>query len=222
MNRACLHFSLSRACTLASRSLLVGLTVAGLPIASAAIAAVEPPTAVQIAQAPPRPTLRLGSTGRAVSEIQAMLTLLGYFEEPVDGRYQEPTEAAVKAFQADAGLTDDGIAGPATWDKLLPSPSTEFTPPDVAETATNDDEATGGSDEDDVDTPVALPTLRQGMTGPAVTRVQETLKARGFYLGVVDGIFGPGTEAAVMEFQSSAQLAADGVVGPATWQALLQ
>ncbi|MEM1281745.1 MAG: peptidoglycan-binding domain-containing protein [Cyanobacteria bacterium P01_H01_bin.152] len=35
-------------------------------------------------------------------------------------------------------------------------------------------------------------------------------------------MFGPGTEAAVMEFQESIQLATDGIVGPATWQALLQ
>jgi peptidoglycan hydrolase-like protein with peptidoglycan-binding domain len=60
------------------------------------------------------------------------------------------------------------------------------------------------------------------MTGPAVSRVQETLRSRGFYQDAIDGIFGPATEAAVMEFQRSVQLADDGVVGPATWQALLQ
>lgn len=172
-----------------------------------------------VAQAPTRPTLRLGSTGNAVSEVQAILLLLDYFEGPVDGQFRMDTESAVQAFQADVGLSDDGIVGPATWEKLLPTPSTEFTPPEVpAEVADTTDDTT----EDAADEPVDLPTLRVGMTGPAVSRIQDTLRARGFYQGTVDGIFGPATEAAVQDFQSSVQLSPDGVVGPATWQALLQ
>lgn len=202
-----------------SQSLLIGLaaTMVGLP---ATVQAASSPTVVELAQAATRPTLRLGSTGAAVTEIQAMLVLLGYLEEPIDGRYQAPTEAAVKNFQADVGITEDGIVGPATWDKLLPNPSTEFTPPAVPEP--EPDAEDGDDPAVEVDPPVELPTLRTGMTGPAVTRVQETLKTRGFYQGAIDGIFGPGTEAAVMAFQESERLAADGVVGPATWGALLQ
>jgi peptidoglycan hydrolase-like protein with peptidoglycan-binding domain len=171
-----------------------------------------------IAQAPNRPTLRLGSTGSPVSELQAMLLLLDYFEGPVDGQFRANTELAVQAFQADLGLNDDGIVGPATWEKLLPTPSTEFTPPDVPTATTEASEAT----DSDVDEPIELPTLRAGMSGPAVSRIQESLRVRGFYQDAVDGIFGPGTEAAVKEFQSSVQLSPDGVVGPATWQALLE
>ncbi|MEM1310794.1 MAG: peptidoglycan-binding protein [Cyanobacteria bacterium P01_H01_bin.153] len=218
MNPACLHFHQSRLCLRWRRSLLVGLAAAMLPLGLPAIADTATATR-QLAQVPTRPTLRLGSTGSAVSEIQAMLSLLGYFSDPIDGQYQAPTEAAVKAFQTDAGIDNDGIAGPATWAKLLPTPSTEFTPPEVSETAM---EGETTDTEEEADAPVELPTLRQGMTGPAVARVQETLKVRGFYQGTVDGIFGPGTEAAVMEFQESIQLATDGIVGPATWQALLQ
>lgn len=196
---------------------------ATLPLAAASIPsrAIANPT-VNIAQTQTRPTLRVGSTGGAVSEIQAILTLLGYFDNPVDGKYQATTEAAVQKFQTDVGLNSDGIVGPATWEKLLPTPSTEFTPPDVPETAAADADAETMADEDEADEPIELPTLRQGVSGPAVMRVQDTLKSRGFYDGPVDGIFGPATEAAVMEFQRSKQLAADGVVGPATWQALLQ
>jgi N-acetylmuramoyl-L-alanine amidase len=173
---------------------------------------------VDLAQAPTRPTLRVGSTGSAVSELQAILILLDYFEGPVNGQFETSTEAAIKVFQADVGLTDDGVVGPATWEKLLPTPSTEFTPPEVpAETVATDDDP-----EAEEDPPIDLPTLRPGMTGPAVTQVQETLKSRNFYEGPIDGIFGPGTEAAVKAFQSSVGLADDGVVGPATWQALLQ
>jgi peptidoglycan hydrolase-like protein with peptidoglycan-binding domain len=37
---------------------------------------------------------------------------------------------------------------------------------------------------------------------------------------VVDGVFGPKTEAAVKDIQQSAGLTVDGVVGPQTWAAL--
>jgi peptidoglycan hydrolase-like protein with peptidoglycan-binding domain len=147
-----------------------------------------------------------------------MLVLLGYFSSPVDGQYQASTEAAVKKFQQDVGLNSDGIVGPATWSKLLPTPSTDFNPPEVVATPASDN----GASEPAPDTAIDLPTLRQGMSGPAVSRIQETLKARGFYTGPIDGAFGPMTETAVMDFQREAGLAADGVVGPATWSALLR
>src|SRR5205807_5756938 len=46
------------------------------------------------------------------------------------------------------------------------------------------------------------------------------LRARGHALAV-DGIFGPGTAAAVRAFQQQKGLAADGIVGPSTWPALV-
>ena len=177
------------------------------------------PTVV-VAQVPPRPTLRLGSTGNSVEEVQALLTLLGYYNKSVDGEYQATTEAAVRVFQGDVGLISDGVVGPETWAKLLPTPSTNFTPPPVpAEIETAVENADPKLPEEQS---VDLPTLRKGMSGPAVTRIQETLERRGYYDGPIDGAFGPGTEAAVMAFQRDAQLAADGVIGPATWQALLR
>jgi peptidoglycan hydrolase-like protein with peptidoglycan-binding domain len=68
-----------------------------------------------------RPTLKLGSQGAAVSELQAMLKLLGYYAGSVDGLYQQSTADAVSAFQQGVQLQSDGIAGTATWSKLLPA-----------------------------------------------------------------------------------------------------
>ena len=61
------------------------------------------------------------------------------------------------------------------------------------------------------------PTLRRGARGDPVRRVQEKVGA------LVDGIFGPGTEAAVRRFQRThieKVDVADGIVGPKTWAAI--
>ena len=62
--------------------------------------------------------------------------------------------------------------------------------------------------------------LKKGSTGGEVKEVQRRLKEWGYYTGNVDGIFGSGTRAAVVAFQKKNGLAADGVVGAATYKAL--
>jgi len=62
--------------------------------------------------------------------------------------------------------------------------------------------------------------LRLNSSGPDVTALQQALQAAGFSPGAIDGSFGLGTEAAVLAFQHSKGLAADGVVGPNTATAL--
>jgi Putative peptidoglycan binding domain/Heterokaryon incompatibility protein Het-C len=68
--------------------------------------------------------------------------------------------------------------------------------------------------------PSGRPTLRRGSRGPAVRELQQRLNARGAGL-VVDGIFGPRTQAAVRTFQRTNRLQVDGVVGARTWARLL-
>jgi peptidoglycan hydrolase-like protein with peptidoglycan-binding domain len=58
---------------------------------------------------PALPTLRRGSTGKFVKQLQAKLQI------EVDGFFGPMTETAVRAFQRDNGLVPDGIVGPKTW-----------------------------------------------------------------------------------------------------------
>ena len=70
--------------------------------------------------------------------------------------------------------------------------------------------------------------LRRGTTGPSVVTVQTSLNRIGQSypaipkIPVVDGIFGSRTEAAVRRFQEIFNLTPDGIVGPATWYALVR
>lgn len=67
-----------------------------------------------------------------------------------------------------------------------------------------------------------------GSTGPCVQLIQRLLNQynqnpnrTGFGQLVVDGIFGPLTQAAVKAFQLNNHLVVDGIVGPQTWGRLL-
>ena len=69
-----------------------------------------------MAQLPP--TVKKGSEGDAVKGLQNALIGRGYDFGDVDGTFGPKTEEAVRHFQRDAGLNDDGIAGPRTWEAL--------------------------------------------------------------------------------------------------------
>ena len=82
-----------------------------------------------------KPTLRKGSKGPYVVELQNDLIQLGYSVGPsgADGIYGTNTEKAVKAFQKEHGLAVDGICGKNTWaaiDQAIgpePGPAKQFT-----------------------------------------------------------------------------------------------
>lgn len=65
-----------------------------------------------------KPTVKRGDEGIIVNNLQTLLSILGYYKEPVSSTFDIPTEHAVKSFQADWKLRIDGIVGPKTWDAL--------------------------------------------------------------------------------------------------------
>ena len=150
------------------------------------------------------PTLSQGARGAAVTEMQNALAQAGFSPGAADGVFGAGTRNAVVSFQRAHGLSADGVCGPQTWGALgssytpKPSPTPGPAP------------APSGGD----------PLLRQGASGPSVSKLQQLLKNAGCDPGPVDGQFGAGTAGAVMSYQSSRGLTCDGVVGPQTWHAL--
>lgn len=65
-----------------------------------------------------------------------------------------------------------------------------------------------------------MPAYKLGSSGAKVKALQQALLDAGFPPGSVDGEFGAGTEAAVIAYQRSQGLLADGVAGPRTQAAL--
>ncbi len=145
------------------------------------------------------PVLMMGSTGTDVSDLQARLLELGYYDGEIDGRYASGTQAAVQAFQERNGLTADGIAGRQTQD-LLYSGSAQ---PKVVTVTPQQGQ-----------TEYLL--LKQGSSGVDVRKLQGRLAELGYYAGGVDGIYGETTADAVKAFQRNNGLSGDGQAGVQT------
>ena len=139
--------------------------------------------------------LENGDSGPEVTELQTRLSNQGYYDGPITGYYGPLTQEAVIRFQQDRGLTADGIAGERTLSALEGFNQTTTT------------SGTSGA-------------LRLGATGDAVSTLQNSLRAAGFYEDATTGYFGSSTEAAVIRFQQANGLAADGIVGSNTQAAL--
>ena len=80
-----------------------------LQIAAIMAGTAPSPSTIPAVDAEDRPTLRRGDTGELVEVIQAKVGV------PRSGSFDAVTEAAVRQFQRDNGLTPDGIVGPRTW-----------------------------------------------------------------------------------------------------------
>lgn len=66
----------------------------------------------------PYTTIKIGSRGKSVINLQNQLNEMGY-KLSVDGIFGKNTQKAVIDFQKRNGLVVDGIVGPKTWDKLI-------------------------------------------------------------------------------------------------------
>lgn len=167
--------------------------------------------------------LRAGSTGVYVKILQRQLARIAKnypsFGTPAaDGVFGAATESCVKKFQTQFALTADGVAGRATWYKV----SYIYVSVKRLAQLTSEGEAPTG---ELVDGAYPGAPLRQGSRGNSVYQLQFWLSqvasvTPGIPALTADGVFGAATAASVTAFQQRFGLAADGVAGEATWNAI--
>ena len=164
-------------------------------------------------------TLKYGSSGSRVKELQNNLKKLGYSVGTVDGKFGAATKRAVIAFQSTNGLTPDGLAGAQTLAMITAKvQALETSSPSTDNSSSSSTGSSSGSS--DTTTSGLTRTLRRGYTGSDVTKVQNRLKELGYYTGTVDGVYGLGSMAAVKAFQEKNGLTADGLAGTKTFEKL--
>ncbi len=67
-------------------------------------------------------TLKSGSSGKTVKEMQTRLTALGYYTGPVSGNFARQTLRAVKALQTQNGIKVTGVVDEETWNVIFNDP----------------------------------------------------------------------------------------------------
>ena len=126
-------------------------------------------------------SIKLGSTGSDVEELQTMLAKLGFYTGNITGHAGEKTVEAIEAFQEKNGLKKDGIAGTATINKLKSIIDPNYVPPTASQSSSSD-----------------------------VEKAQTMLKSLGMYSGQVTGNVGSKTKAAIIAFQKKHGLTQSG------------
>ncbi len=139
-------------------------------------------------------TLKEGCRGEDVKRLQTNLNTLGYNTGKPDGIFGKGTKNAVIAFQRAKGLTADGIVGTGTQNAI---------------NRALDELNNSRSD-----------ILKLGSRGAKVTELQRNLNTLGYNAGTPDGAFGNGTKNAVISFQKTYGLTADGIAGKDTQNAI--
>ena len=126
-----------------------------------------------------------------ITPIQTALKNKGYYTGTIDGVAGDGTYNALLKFQSANGLTDDGMAGKSTLDKLYADGSTK----PILQLGSS------GTYVIELQTKLINLGYSCGDTG-------------------ADGIFGDDTYRAVRMFQQNNNLSVDGKVGPKTWEKL--
>ena len=185
--------------------------------ASATGGTVQPPTPGTNVY--PAPVYDAGSSGTTVIDIQKLMQGVGLYSGGIDGIYGPGTKSAVAQWQTRLNLAADGIWGPQT--KTATQNLFAFL-------ASRPAPAPAPSPQANANVAAALAfihfctltTVQSGSSGACVKFLQADLNGRGLPLAQ-DSSFGPATRQAVIAFQHAHGLTADGIVGPATWKALI-
>ena len=189
-------------------------------------------------------SLKQGSRGSEVKQLQKNLIGMGYLDGSADGVYGAKTKTAVKEFQKDFGLGADGAAGDATQFALRSAivrvqvelkaagyaPGTadgKFgTKTQKALKSYQKDHGLPQTGEADRATWATINSASRGMSaasgvkkgrsGTRVKHLQQALIGLGYLSGSADGIYGAKTADAVKAYQRDFGLGVDGSAGKNT------
>ena len=161
--------------------------------------------------------LEEGDTGLEVYELQYLLSLAAEYNNEIpsvsiDGIFGSGTKNALEAFQRAFGLTVDGVVGIEDWDTLY----REYV--GILQTLPE-----GYFNSRTLPYPGVV--LRIGSQGEAVIALQEYLNyIANTYPAIqkvsVDGVFGPATQQAVLDYKSIFSLGNQGIVSSSTWDSI--
>lgn len=161
-----------------------------------------------VAAPAPAPTEPPPLDRQGLVDLQWQLALHGYDPGSADGTAGPRTTAAIRHYQADAGLPVDGLPSQALLDHI------QFTVPAVLNAAAP---ARPGPTQaaSRPATPGPLDSLGTGTKRAYVIGIQQALVARGYDPGPVDGVAGRRTRTAIRKYQADAGLPVDGQPSPA-------
>ena len=155
------------------------------------------PVAAQPAQAPLAYVQPVPAS--MVQTVQDKLRQAGAYSGRIDGMWGADSQAALERFQQANQLQVTGQLNQATAATLGLDPNALLTAPAAAP---------------------APPPPADRLLPASVRAVQGRLRSLGFYTGVVDGVWGDGTQMAIERFQRGRGLQVDGQLGPATVTAM--
>jgi peptidoglycan hydrolase-like protein with peptidoglycan-binding domain len=172
-------------------------------------------------------TLSHGMQGDEVRELQQALISLGYLKGTADGIYGNKTENAVRKFQRKNKLSVDGLAGIKTKELIFSKASGASSSSGSSGNSSEkkNENASNGNASDNNTSAGSLfggnyATLKSGNKNARVRALQTALIALNYLSGSADGSYGKKTKAAVIAFQKSNNLTADGAAGKKTLTAL--
>ena len=165
--------------------------------------------------------LKYGVRSDAVRTLQQNLKTLGYYDGSVTGNFGRLTKEAVYNFQKANGLSADGVAGAKTLSSISGKLSGNSSSGNSSSSGNNSSGSSSSNNSSDSSTLLNTSVmLQQGSSSSEVLKLQNMLASLGFYTGNKTGNFGALTADAVMAYQKSKGLTADGIAGKKTLAAI--